>query len=265
MNLFADYQQMLLSSIHADPVLSLAYTASMFDPLWADDDNFASPDTENDVLYFALHMLRKAFADVYLETLQAMQANASYERLETLICTAMQAKGIPLEQLEWFGYGIPLPSYGMVWDDDTFTSAYPEAVNVLVALGVNPQEDAPKDSYTRADQLADELLTREETHWRQIGWMLKWLFSCSGNSAVDYDYETMSEFQPLSWDADDVAFALDIIQEAEEIMADALAGLAFLTEHPELLPDLKNKLQKGISHVEPVILTGAAQRDERAA
>lgn len=259
MNTFADYQHTLLSHIHADQVLSLAYTVSLLDPLWADDDAFDSPETENDVVYFALHMLRKSFADVYIEALQAMQANASYQQLETLICGALKAKGIRLEQLDWFGYGIPLPAYGVVWDDDSFTDAYPEAVNLLTALGADPDED------TRADQVADELLTHKETYWQQIGWMLKWLFSCSGNSSIDYDYEAMSEFQPLSWEVDDVAFALDIIEEAEEIMADALAGLAFLTEHPEYLPDLKNRLQKGTQDVEPTIVTGTAQRDERAA
>lgn len=259
MNLFADYQDMLLNHILADPVLSLAYTVSLFDPLWADGDEFDSPVAENDVVYFALHMLRKAFADVYIEALQAIQANASYPQLETLICGAVQAKGIVLEQLDWFGYGIPLPAYGVVWNDETFTSAYPEAVNILTALGIDPDED------TRADQLADELLTRRETHWRQIGWMLKWLFSCSGNSSIDFDYEAMSEFQPLSWEAHDIAFAREIIEEAEAIMADALAGLAFLTEHPEYLLNLKNRLQKGTSHVEPAIVTGAPQRDERAA
>lgn len=37
---------------------------------------------------------------------------------------AILAMGILLEQIDWFGYGIPLPAYGVVWDDDSFTTFY---------------------------------------------------------------------------------------------------------------------------------------------
>jgi hypothetical protein len=61
---------------------------------------------------------------------------------------------------------------------------------------------------------------------------------------VDYDYETMCEFQPLSWDKEDLAFAIEIIQEADGIMADALAGLAFLTSQPELMKALQHNVRR---------------------
>jgi hypothetical protein len=54
----------------------------------------------------------------------------------------------------------------------------------------------------------------------------------------------MCEFQPLSWDKDDLAFAIDIIEEADGIMADALAGLAFLASQPELMKALQHNVQR---------------------
>jgi hypothetical protein len=54
----------------------------------------------------------------------------------------------------------------------------------------------------------------------------------------------MCEFQPLSWDKDDFAFAIDIIEEADGIMGDALAGLTFLTSHPELMEALQHNIRR---------------------
>ena len=40
-----------------------------------------------------------------------------------------------------------------------------------------------------------------------------WLFSCTGNSSIDYNDDAMCECQPLSWDKDDLDFALEIIRD----------------------------------------------------
>ncbi len=264
MNPLIDYQNTLIDALLADPVLALAYTVSLFDPLWADDlhEYYA----EDDPVHTALHVLRKAFPVLYLDALQAMQANATYAELETLICDGVQAAGIPVESLEWLGYGIPLPAYGAVWEDETFAEMYPQALPVLACFADDPDDvtTIPDEMHTRAQNLAETLITQEDIHWQQVAWTIRWLFSCTGNSSVDYDFETMSEFQPLMWEPDDLAFARDIIEEADGIMSDALAGLQYLHDNPDQIQLLKAKLQpKGKPDV--TVTIRSAQRDERAA
>ena len=70
------------------------------------------------------------------------------------------------------------------------------------------------------------------------------LLACSGNSSIDFSYEEICEFQPLSWEADELAFAIDIIEEADGIMADALAGLAFINRQPDLMAALQNNVRR---------------------
>ena len=45
----------------------------------------------------------------------------------------------------------------------------------------------------------------------------------------------MSSAEPLSWSPEDIAFAIEMIQEADGIMADALAGSRWLLSEPALL------------------------------
>ena len=71
-----------------------------------------------------------------------------------------------------------------------------------------------------------------------------WLFSCSGNSIVDWDYEMMAECQPLSWDADDLEFARAMIEEADELIRDGFAGLDCLNAQPDLLQALQRNVQR---------------------
>ena len=54
--------------------------------------------------------------------------------------------------------------------------------------------------------------------------------------------------QRLAWDKDDLAFAIEIIEEADTIMADAMAGLAFLTKNPDVLQDLQCNIQDRHNH-----------------
>lgn len=54
----------------------------------------------------------------------------------------------------------------------------------------------------------------------------------------------MAEIQPLSWDKDDLAFAIDIIEEADSILTDAMAGLTFLNSQPDLLQALQHNVRR---------------------
>ena len=293
MNDFFTTQHFLINQIQADPLLSLAYTVSTLDPLWNSADDLYAPEHETDALYIALHILRRPFPELYFDTLGAIQAGKPYDHIESMICQTMQSHGIPLDDLEWIGYSIPLPAYGVEWDHPDFTTSYPEALPLLACFGVTLETEYTISDELRAtvQRITETLASDQDKHWQQVGWVIQWLFSCTGNSSVlcgikntksseplgldeaytigrliaddlenhadnryqqvswllkwlfsstnnscvDWDEETMYSVEPLSWEPQDVAFAVEIIAEAETIMADAMSGLQWLLQRPQIL------------------------------
>lgn len=216
--------------------------------MWNLSDDIDTPQDEDDTLIIALHIVRRAFPDIYLDALEAMRQGVSYARLDHLICDSIRAHGIPLDSIEWIGYGIPLPAYGAVLDAPDFYTQHPDVVPVLACFGISPEPNpyhiqVPDVAYTAAEIIANNLMQHPEENWRQVTWLIRWLFSSTNNSCVDWDIETMSEIQPLSWEPADIAFAQEIIEEADGIMADALGGLAFINGHPDVLTMLEHNIQ----------------------
>jgi len=70
------------------------------------------------------------------------------------------------------------------------------------------------------------------------------LFSCSGNTLIDFDDESMAEIPPLAWDENDLAFAIELIEEANGIMGDVSAGLTLLEANPSLFAALEANIQR---------------------
>lgn len=250
MNDLLQTHALLAAGLRADPLLALANVVCWLDPLWGDEeDEWDLPQDEDGTLAVALRVTRQSFPDVYAQAVEAVRRGASYTELDRLICGAITAHGIPLDDLEWIGFGIPMPAYGVVLDDPDFYTVHPDTISVLQCFGITPEPnpyhvDVPDCAYTTGKLIAADLHEHADTRWRQVAWLLGWLFSCTGNSSIDYSDEEHSEFQPLSWDADDMAFAVEIIQEAETILADALAGLAFLNRRPDLLQALQHNVQR---------------------
>ena len=238
-------------ALATDSRLCLASAIAWLDPMCKDTDNeeWGNLYDEDGTLTEALHITRKAFPDVYLQTVQAIRNGASYDQLEHLICDEISARGIPLDHLQWIGYGVPMPAYGAELEDTDFYTNHPNTVPVLACFGVSPEPsnyriNIPKCVYQAGHYIATDLRHHPDERYRQISWLMQWLFGCSGNSCVDMTHETMCEFQPLSWEEDERAFAIDIIEEAEGIMSDAMAGLTFLNNQPDLLNDLQRNIQK---------------------
>ena len=55
----------------------------------------------------------------------------------------------------------------------------------------------------------------------------------------------LAEMQPLSWSPDDIAFAIEMIEEADGILRDVQAGLEIL----KTTPDLMAALERNIAHL----------------
>jgi hypothetical protein len=217
--------------------------------LRGDADDIDMPEGEDDTMFVALHILRRSFPNIYFDALLAIRRGATYPMLDHLICDAVQKQGIPLENLEWIGYGIPLPAYGVVLDDPDFYTSHPDMIPVLECFGISPEPNPyhiviPEVTYKVADIIADDLLQQGDDRWRQVGWLVRFLFSQSGNSCVDFDLEMMESMQPLSWDVDDIAFAREIIEEADGIMQDVHAGLEWISQNPAALEALTHNIRK---------------------
>jgi hypothetical protein len=242
-----DVYQFLAAGLRDDPLLCLAQAVSWFDPLWSDTE---ADDTGDDgSLSLALHVCRDFFPSIYAQVVDVLHHGATYDDLDRLICAEISRQGIPLDSLEEMGYGIPMPAYGAALNDPEFYSHHPDVLPVLEMFGIEPdgeayQVDVPERTYTAGQRLSDSLVEHSDEHYRQVGHLLGWLFSCTGNSSVDYDWETLGEFQPLTWEPDDMEFAAAIIREADEIMAAAQTGLELVHSNATLRNALQDNLHR---------------------
>jgi hypothetical protein len=238
----------------------LAYTATWLDPIGPHDDDEWFPEDEDGTLTIALRITRENFSDLYVQALDLLRGGAGYMALDRLICGALTARGLPVDSLEFLGFGIPLPAYGVTLEEPEFYESQPDMAAVLACFGITPEPnpysiDVPDCAYQAGHLLARSLLDHAEQRWQQVGWLLSFLFSSSGNSTVDLSYELQAELQPLGWTPDEVAFALEIIREADAIMADVHAACQWLNAQPQMLAALQanikliyRKIEEGMIH-----------------
>ncbi len=244
-NLLLTYQ-FLAAELRNDPLLCLAQAVSWFDPFWSKSEE---DDTDDDTLNLSLCICRNFFPGIYAQVVDALHHGATYDDLDHLICAEISQQGIPLDSLEEMGYGIPMPAFGTSLSDPDFYTHHPDILPVLEMFGIEPDEEAyqidiPERVYAAGQRLSDSLAEHPDERYRQVGHLLGWLFSCTGNSSADYDWETMCEFQPLAWEQSDVEFAAVIIQEANEIMAAAQAGLELLRSNATIHNALQDNIHR---------------------
>jgi hypothetical protein len=248
MTMFMQLNTLLNSAIRADPLLCLAQAACWLDPLWRSDDD----EVYGDPLATGLLVTRQAFPDVYAGAVERIRAGAPDAEIHRYLCAEISQQGIPVDDLEALGYGIPLPAYGVSLDDPNFHEAHADVLSILMLFGLDTEADEidlSEQVYKVGRLLHERLIAQDDPGWKQVGWALGWLFSCTGNSSVDLDFEDLSEFQPLNWEADNVAFAKELIEEAEAIMLDVAAGLKLLA-HPDVQMALRRNIERTYRHLE---------------
>ena len=247
MNAITAIYDHLAIALTTDPLLLLASAAATFDPFW--DDFEDDIDYETDPLTIALQVTRGAFPDLYADAIERLRAGASYAELDRLLCGGISAKGIPLDDLETIGWGIPLVALGVDLEDPEFYAVHSDLLPILAPFGIDIPEgetyriDIPEGIHQVGSAIARSLHEQADPTLQQVGWLFGWLFSCTGNSLVDCTDEALSELQPLAWDPEDIAFAIEMIEEANGIMRDAMAGLEIL----KTTPDLKAALERHIA------------------
>jgi hypothetical protein len=249
MNAITKLYDQLAIALTSDVQLLLASAVAALDPFWNQFED--EIEYESDPLYIALNVTRSAFPDIYADAVERLRCGASFAELDTLLCKAITAKGIPLDSLEAISYGIPLISFGVDLEDPDFYAVHSAALPALIPFGIDiPKSetysiDLPECLYAAGRAVAASLQEQDDPALKQVGWLYAWMFGCSGNSLVDLTIDELYELQPLSWSADDIAFAVEMIEEADSIMTDAMAGLKHLITSPDLLA----ALERNIAHL----------------
>jgi len=248
MNELLDTFGLLAAAMLDDPLLALANAVAWLDPLWEtseDDDVYE----EGDGVGMALCITRSAFPDIYASAVERIRSGATYTELDNLICGEISKRGIPLDNLEFLGYGIPLTACGIELSDPDLYAARPDLLPLVDLFGIRPEPghysvEVPNCAYTAGRIIADSLVKQADERLQQVGWALAWLFSCSGNTLIDFDDESLAEITPLSWDEDDLAFAIELIEETNGMMQDVTAGLELLEDRPQLLAALSDNIKR---------------------
>ena len=247
MNELLDTFGLLAAAMLDDPLLTLANAVAWLDPLreTSDDDVY----DEGDGVGLALCITRSAFPDIYAGAVERIRSGAAEKELDTFICGAISQRGIPLDNLEFLGYGIPLTACGVELSDPDLYAARSDLLSLVELFGIRPEPghysvEVPDSAYTAGRVIADSLVKQADERLQQVGWALAWLFSCSGNSLIDFDDESLAEIPPLSWDENDLAFAIELIEEANGIIQDVNAGLEQLESSPDLLVALADNIQR---------------------
>jgi hypothetical protein len=261
MNELLDTFGLLAAAMLDDPLLALANAVCWFDPLWESNDEDVYD--EGDSVGMALCITRSAFPDIYAGAVERIHSGTSEKELDTFICGAISQRGIPLDNLEFLGYGIPLTACGIELSNPDLYAARADLLPLVDLFGIRPEPghynvEVHDCAYTAGRIIADSLVQQEDEHLKQVGWALSWLFSCSGNTLIDFDDESMAEIPPLSWDENDLAFAIELIEEAKGIMVDVTAGLERLKSNPVLLA----ALSAHVKHIYKVLAKQKGKKDE---
>jgi len=238
---------LLAAAMLDDPLLTLANAVCWLDPLW--EMNEGDLYDEGDGVGLALCITRSAFPDIYAGAVERIRSGASEKELDSFICGAISQRGIPLENLEFLGYGIPLNACGVELSNPDLYVARPDLLPLANLFGIRPEPghynvEVPDCAYTAGRVIADSLVQQDDAGLQQVGWALAWLFSCSGNTLIDFDDESMAEIPPLTWEENDLVFAIDLIEEADGIMGDVSAGLTLLEANPALFTALEANIQR---------------------
>lgn len=247
MNDLLDTFGLLAAAMLDDPLLALANAVAWLDPLWETSDEEVYD--EGDDVGLALCITRSAFPDIYAGAVERIRSGASEKELDSFICGAISQRGIPLDNLEFLGYGIPLTAAGVELSDPDLYAARADLLPLVELFGIRPGPGhynvaVPDCAYTAGRIIADSLVQQTDERLKQVGWALAWLFSCSGNTLIDFDDESMAEIPPLSWDENDLAFAIELIEEANGILGDVTAGLMLLEANPSLFVALEANIQR---------------------
>ena len=172
MNILLDTCAGLVAALHADPLLSLAYTVAALDPLWREPDTDALLDDADGTIMDALRIVRQHFPDVYAEAVELLRAGATFADIDHLLCSQLTELGLPVDNSEWLSYGIPMPAYGAVLEDPDFYSTHPDVIPVLACFGISPEPNPYNVVVPDCVYMAGRLIAADLRDHADAGWQM---------------------------------------------------------------------------------------------
>lgn len=248
-----DVTTWLAQSAMSDVHQALAHLVAWLDPLQAEEDPDAYNEpyyegSEEEFLMHAISVCRTCFPDVYAELVQKLRQECSEGEANDFICKSIDLRiGTEIDDIEWMTYGIPVPFMGVDIEQDGFWEAFPNTVVVMACFGVGPG-GSEMQRCGAVQTIVSALIAHFEAQMKQpfadLAILLKWLFSGTGNSLMDYTEEYWSEggLEWLQWTPGDVEFAAEMIEEAREMMDAAMRGLELLAD-PDFFEAFKNNIE----------------------
>lgn len=247
-------------------------------------------DAEDD-LAVGLHVARECFPAVYGGAVQLQWHGADNHRIRRYLVDGISRDlVVPVHSLDELHYGPPVEFYGVDLSSTDTADAVPHLYDRLSPMfapfGLNidrdESRDIPNTAFLTAKVLVESLTIRSEPCYADVCNLLGWMFSMSGNTAIDYTMEAFWEngYDSAGWTPDEVEFINALNLEAAELRLSAERALTALEDDDPLrtafIRNVKNVLKpirrlqqkgkstRGRSNPDPATFTRYAHWPERA-
>jgi hypothetical protein len=260
----------LMQSLQADPRLSLAQMTAWLDPL-----RLIGPDLVDEVYYDAVHaedpdalalyalsIARRCFPATYCQMARELHTSKSFNQVEKTFCAGIRRvyPDIQLNSLYDMVYGIPLPFMGLDVTSAEFITDHPDYATLLTDYFALTPKEFPSTHWRGpgsaidddqfdairpiAQRLITSLIAQDRQPYADLAFLLMYLFSCSGNSLVDFSANDYWEsgFEPLPWEPEELKMASEACRELVIVLDAAERAMDDLVEDHELRQTLKTNI-----------------------
>jgi len=221
-----DLQQsaLILSQLinRSSTTLALLQAVAWFDPQALQNVQLEPNYDDSDEDLLSMSICRSLFPDVYGQINRLrLQGHSNKQQATYLLDGINQHLINPLRYLSDITGGVPIAWLGI---DRRDIQNYADCAcyrSIYQRFGITiSSDDDDHNPWNEAQKIADLLSNSLNEHatddHQGLAALLGWLFSTSGNSSVDYDYETADEghTEALEWTADNITQVNEITQEA---------------------------------------------------
>jgi len=238
-------------------------TSHPSDPRYIDFDYDAE-----DEFAVGMYVCRQCFPVVYAGVIQLQWQGATERTLERYLLEGISAQlVVPLQDLDELRYGPPIDFCGvylhLLEAEDADNPPYNRLLPIFAHFGLREGGDESADvqdvALLTGRVLIHSLNERNARVYQDLSNLLMWMFSLSGNTAVDYTTEAFWEngYDMPQWSADDLALINDINQEAHDLIDSAFNALTLLEMDTDVcraftrnVKAVSNAVRKTLTHKE---------------
>ncbi|MBN1121799.1 MAG: hypothetical protein JXJ17_12025 [Anaerolineae bacterium] len=274
----------LMHAMQNDVRISLANTAAWLDPLrllepglieeaYFDGAYEEDPDA---LAMYALSVARRCFPSVYCELVEGLRAGWDFRQIESAFCAGLRRAypHLELEALYDMVYGVPLPFVGLDVTSPEFLDDHPDYAALLAdtfdlhpvstpaTRWRNPYAVINENNFDAQQPIArhviKSLIAQDCQPCADLAFLLMFLFSCTGNSLLDFSANAYWEvgFEPLDWEPDALSMTDEACREMTIVLYAVGRSMQRLAEDDALSSALKTNIAalKAAERIENVAL-----------